>query len=776
MPILHLPPDVITSLHTYCYIPQRVCKQFDLNPEQQWTLVNTWLKWLYSEGWLTPVYQLISERGPPSNEIVLYQNDSYLPHPEPTEVNRLFQIYIHHFNFVEAAMGRKINRSLICRGVDHHLSYMPLLQGIIWLGGTPSLSGLDLFDHIVRRRNPLMEKQIVIPVLVTASSNKYWLIRASLTALVTANGALLRQIWQDPKIVRSIDYYPLLLGTLQQYFNQTVVNPQFYLDLKFLIQLVTAGLSRAPAPEFFAMRPVLSIDLNASQSFWQFYRNQCRVTPHGGSPFIEYVIGFPRPLPYCPEDRVLRWRLLQEWLLIENPATVHLTSRVLIRKEVQLSDLSSLQWDEADENPLQTVVSDLDPVTNADFELLWEIYQHEVDRGLDAIGLDLDFLEIQIVKGLRYRPFLIRVSQSLRWWPSRLTALLNEIEEFEELQSGFNIRPFFPITEWENLYPVALLSINNLSSGTIWSSFSTFEGPHRTLEALDAVEVYLQSSNIASSKYRVVLEQFGFNYQWGFICTLYSNNYDLCLFVLRNYKPKIIQDTQANTRQLDTPAWTRLLLRNQAMGFLGLIFEHFNFKHTGPLVPQSLYSGLFSALLQMKSVDLRVCDVLIRHNFASWIVNFIVTYGGYFPVESILSVVRHLPPSGVSNLFETLTGNFRCTPIDLPRADLCLSPESKLRLWRPEDLLLILDHLGQSGHQLHLSQISGRDDRDSITWLLDSLRLLRVTQSTQTISNPAASPSSEEKSERRPLREAAHRRKRQREPTPEDESNVRQKR
>ena len=736
MLILNLPPDVITSLHAYCYIPPRICKRFDLDSEQQWVVVNTWLKWLYSEGWLTPIYQSISEtQRHVSDEIVLYQKDIYLPRPNPLEINRLFQIYIHHFNFVEAALGRKINRALLCRGVDHQFSYIPLLQGIIWLGGTPSLSCLDLFDHIVRRCDPLMDAQIVIPVLVTASSNKYWLIRASLTALITANGPLLKRIWQDPEIIRGVDYYALLLGTLQQYFNQKVVNPQFYQDLIFLIGLVSAGLLRAPGPPFFPVPPVLSIDTN--QPFWTFYRNQC-----GESPFVESGVGFPRPSGTPTSDAtppltgaVDRWQLLQKWLVVDDKTTVYLTSSVPIRKEVQLSDLSSLQWDESGETSLPTVPSGLDPVTTEDFELLWEIYQHEVDRGADEIGLDLDFLEVQILKGLRYRPFLTRVSEYLRWWPSRLIALITEIEEFEELQSQFNIRPFFSIFEWESLHPVALLSINNLSSGTIWSSFSAVEGPHRTLEALDAVEVFLQSSNIASSKYPVVLDRLGFNYRWNFICTLYSNNQDLCLFVLTNHKDEILRDTQVNNRQLDVPAWTRLLLRNQAIGFLRLIFGRFNFQHTGPGVPQSLYSGLLSALLQMKIVDLRVCDLLIQHNFASWIVNFIGKYGGYFPVDTILSVIRHVSPSVALSIFETLTGDFRCAQIDLPKADLCLSPDSKLRLWRPEDLLPILDYFDKSGHQLHLSQISARDDRDSITWLLDSLRSLTVARSSDKTPN-----------------------------------------
>ena len=496
---------------------------------------------------------------------------------------------------------------------------------------------------------------------------------------------------------------------------------------------------------------------------------------HVHCPTVQRGPPTPHGVVWTPEERMLKWRLLQEWLVIENPTTVHLTSRVPIRKEVQLSDLSGLQWDESEENSLPTVMSELDPMTNGDFDLLWEIYQHEVNRRVDEIGLDLDFLEVQIVKGLRYRPFLTRVSEYMRWWPSRLVALINEIEEFEELQSRFNIRPFFPITEWESLYPVALLSINNLSSGTIWSSFSSMEAPHRTLEALDAVEVSLQSSNIATSKYPFVLERFGFNYQWNFICTLYSNNQDLCLFVLTNHKDKILRDTQVNNRQLDMPAWTRLLLRNQAIGFLRLIFGRFNFQHTGPRVPQTLYSGLLSALLQMKTVDLRVCDLLIQHNFASWIVNFIGKYGGYFPVDAVLSVVRHLSPSVALNIFETLTGDFRCTPIGLPRKDLCLGPDSKLRLWRPEDLLLILDHFDQSGNQLHLSQISSRDDRDSITWLLDSLRSLKAAPSSQITSSSVASQSSEEDLGSHPPYEAEPRRKRKREPRLEAESNVRQK-
>ena len=757
MPIPDLPSTIITSLHTYCYIPQRVCRQLDLNSEQQWHLVNTWLKWLYSEGWLTPIYQIISELGPSPDEIVLHQTESYLPHPEPVEINRLFQIYIHHFNFVEAAEGRKINRSLLCRGVDHQFCYIPLLQGIIWLGGTPSLSCLDLFDQIVRQRNPLMETQIVIPVLVTATSNKYWLIRASLTALVTANGALLRQIWQDPKIIRETDYYALLLGTLQQYFNQNVVNPQFHVDLCFLIQHVTTGLLRTPAPQAVAVRPVLSIDLNTNQPFWTGYRNQCQA-----SPFIEYVVDFPSPL-----------RFLQEWLVIDTSTSGPPKSKIPIRNEVQLSDLSSLQWDGIDETSVSgtpsrdAVVSELDAITNQDLELLWAIYRHEADRGSDKIGLDPDFLEAQIVKGLRYRPFLARVSEYLRWWPSRLIALITEIEEFEELQSRFNIQPFFPITEWESLYPVAFLSINNLSSETIWSSFSSFEAPHRTLEALDAVEVSLQSSNIASSKYPVVLERFGFNYQWNFVCTLYSNNYDLCRFVLWNHKDKIVRDTQANNRQLDQPAWTRLLMRNQAIGFLGLIFERFNFRHTGPRVPQTLYSGLLSALLSMKNVDLRVCDLLIRHNFASWIVNFISMYGGYFSAESVLSVVTHLSPSIVYDLFTSLTSNFTCTKTGLPRADLVLGPELTSRLWRPEDLLLIFDSFEKSGHQLYLSQISNRDDRDSITWLLDSLRSLKDVRSADIISGSREPQTSQDNSDPR--------RKRKREHTVDFQSNARQK-
>jgi hypothetical protein len=774
MPILDLPSSVITSLHAYCYIPQRVCRQLDLKSEQQWHLVNTWLKWLYSEGWLTPIYQIISELGPfrraespegqgplglhdPSflDQIVLYQRESYLPHPEPVEINRLFQIYIHHFNFVEASEGRKINRSLLCQGLDHQFSYIPLLQGLIWLGGTPSLSCLDLFDHIVRQRNPLMETQIVIPVLVTATSNKYWLIRASLTALVTANGAVLRQIWQDPKIIRQTDYYALLLGTLQQYFNQNVVNPQFHVDLGLLIQLVTMGLTLEPPA--FAVPPVLSIDLNTNQPFWTFYRNQYQSTP-----FIEYVVESPSPLQF-----------LQEWLIIDSNTNLPLKSKIPIRNEVQLSDLSSLQWDGIDDTSVTSRhsgdagVSELDAITNQNLELLWEIYRHETERGSDKIGLDQDFLEAQIIKGLRYRPFLARVSEYLRWWPSRLIALIKEIEDYEELQSRFNIQPFFPIAEWESLYPVAFLSINNLSSETIWSSFTSFEAPHRTLEALDAVEVYLQSSNIASSKYPVVLERFGFNYQWNFVCTLYSNNYDLCRFVLWNHKDKIVRDTQANNRQLDIPAWTRLLMRNQAIGFLGLIFERFNFRHTGPRVPQTLYSGLLSALLQMRTVDLRVCDLLIRHNFSSWIVNFISMYGGYFSVESILSVIIHLSPSIVSDLFESLTSNFKCTKTGLPRADLVVGPELTSRLWRPEDLLLIFDSFDKSGHQLYLSQISNRDDRDSITWLLDSLRSLKDVRSNDAILDFQAPQTSQDNSDPR--------RKRKREHTIDSQSNTRHK-
>lgn len=719
MSITGIPQAIITSLHTYCYVPQRICRQLDLLPNHKWYLVNTWLKWLYSEGWLTPIHQMTLQLRPepPSIDVALYLPEVILPAPQSVDINRLFQIYIHHHNFFEAAKGRKINRALLCRGVDSGLSYVPLLMDIIWLGGTPSLSCIDLFDRIVHQRNSTMETQIVIPVLTTATSNKFWLIRASLVGLTTANGALLRKIWQDPKIIRNTDYYGLLVGTLQQYFNNTVVDPQFYLDLDFLVRLATSTPPGSPASpdSVFLEPPILSIDPNTNLSFWTFYRNRGI-----GSRCIEYVVGFPRPLPYYPTEPRLRWRLLQEWLAVDDDTAVALKSKIPIRNEIQLSDLSSLNSDEA--HVSTTLVSEFDAITSTDFQLLTEIYHHEVQRGTEKIGIDASFLEIQILKGLRYRPYLARVSKYLRWWPSRLIALIKEIEEFSELGDRYNIQPLFPVTEWEAVYPAAVLGINNLTSETIWSSFSTLEGPHRTLDALNTVEVYLQSSNIASSKYPKVLERLGFNYQWNFICTLYSSNYHLCCFVLTDQKKKILKDTQVNNRQLDQPIWTRLIMRNQAIGFLRLIFERFNFRHTGPRVSQSLYSALLSALLSMNNVDLRICDLLIRHDFSSWIVDFIAMYGGYFAVESILSVIQHLSPSIGSNIFSNITSNFTCTARNLPRGDLCLGPDVTSRLWRPEDLLLVLDHFKKSGHQLYLTQISNRSDHDSITMILDALR------------------------------------------------------
>jgi hypothetical protein len=746
MSISDLPGSIIVSLHSYCYVPQSVSKRIDLDLEQQWCLINTWLKWLCSEGWLTPMHQVKFEDRDTKidlNKLILYETEIFLPKPVDKEINTLFQIYTHHVNSIESAQGRHFNRRLLSRAIEHGLEYVPLFQDVIWLGGSPKLSCLDLFDEIVKKTNPQFEAQIIIPVLVTATSNKYWLTRASLTALISNNGRLLRLMWQNSKIIRDDDYYVILVGALQQYFNNHVIIPGFYVDLQFLLNLVLSKMRSVDKQQ-----PLLSINFDTNAQFWSSFRPL-----HNW--MIENVPSLPRPLPYSPSGPELRWRLLQEWLTIDHNLTIALKSKRPVQTEIRLSDLSNLgnlmkaqdrdrtstgvgsrsrdslsqgiSSSTIDNNFPTTVVSELDPITNKDFQLLWEIYQHEVQRGSDEVGLDTDFLEHQIIQGLKYRPFLARISYLYRWWPSKLIALITEIEDFEELQSRLNIKNVFPVTEWESVYPTAFLGINNLSSETLWSAFATLDGKHQTLEAINALEIYLQSSNITESQYLVLLEQLGFNYGWSLLCSLYSNNYHLLKFVLVNQKNLVRRDTKTNNMHLDQTSWSRLIMRNQAIGFLNLIFAEFSPRHVGPRIEQSLYSGLLSALFSMLRIDLRVCDLLIQHNFENWIVNFIVVYGGYFPVKSIILVLEHMSPQIRSTIFDQIQSDFKLLQRKTHQSDRSLGPRAKTRVWRPEDLLELMGCFQRWGHQLNVSNVASRSDQASVSWVLTSLKVLGET-------------------------------------------------
>ena len=725
--ILHLHPDIIASLHTYCYIPQTVCRLLDLTLEQKWLLVNTWLKWLYFEGFLTPIYQTLNQSHSSSSsdeksEIhalkrISYHSGTILPQPDTLEINRLFMIYRHHYLFFEAARGRKINHKLVCLGVDHGVSYVPFLQGVIWSDREPNLSCLELFEHIISRRNSLLDDQIVILLLSTCTSNKYWVAVASLSCLKANNGALLLRIWSNTAIIRDSKYYFILVAVLQEYFNNYTVSIDLYFDLSELIQLVSSR-------EDVTSQSRLRIYPSGDPAFWNHYQTSYSMTP-----WFQISPRFPRPIPMNSPDRDLRWRLLQEWLAIDDNQAINLISNIPVRTELQLDSLDDivLSADDLFRDLDQSMIPEVSSMTNQrldalieqDFTFLWEIYVHEISRS-SVHNLDTNYIGAKIRQGLRYRPFLCKLCKYTQWWPSEFTAIISEVEDFETLDRSLYIQAEFPMLEWRVCHPSTFLHVDDSNSGSLLADLDSSEK-----NAILAVEIYLQSHNISRIKYPDLLDQFGLWYHWCLLTTLYSNSYDLLIFVLEKHRDKILDHTRSDDSKNDFSSWSKLLMRNQASGFVGLILTYF--KKMSPLFAHSLYSGLLAAMFSMQIIDARLVGLLVKENLSSWITDFVAQYGGYFASQSILQVLEYLPESSLDTLFGNITDGFHCTSLNTPSADLVFSSTCKRKVWRPEDLLKILRYL--KSYKLHLQylpQMSKRDDSRSITWILESLNPPRL--------------------------------------------------
>jgi hypothetical protein len=735
-PILHLPPDIIASLHTYCYIPQNVCTLLDLNSAQRWLLVNTWLKWLYSEGFLTPIYQsLISSHSSSTSEEksaihpvkrVAYNPATILPQPDISEINRLFMIYRHHYLFFEAARGRKINRKLICIGVDHGLTYVPFLNGVIWSDREPNLSCLELLEHIISKRSSLMDDQIVIPLLSTCTSNKYWVAVASLSSLKSENGALLLRIWSNTTIIRDSKYYFILVAVLQEYLNNYTVSVNLYPDLSELIQLVS---SREDVTSHSSLRVYYSSD----PAFWNHYQAN-----HPINPWFRASLRLPRPIPMDSGDRDLRWRLLQEWLAIEDNQAIELVSNMPVRGDFQLDSLDHIVssaddlFGDLDQSMIPEVSSmtnpRLDALTEQDFTFLWQIYVHEISRN-SVHNLDTNYISAKIQQGLRYRPFLCKLCKYTQWWPSEFIAIISEVEEFENLDRSLYIQAEFPMLEWRVCYPSTFLHVGDSSSGSLLADLDSSEK-----NAILATEIYLQNHNISRVKYPDLLEQLGLQYHWCLLTTLYSSSYDLLLFTLENRRDKILDHARSDDSKNDFSSWSKLLMRNQASGFVKLILTYF--KNMNPLFAHSLYSGLLAATLSMPIIDSRLIEFLVRENLSRWITDFVAQYGGYFASQSTLQVLKCLPQPALDTLFRDITDGFHCMSLNTPSTNLVFSSICKRKTWRPEDLLEILRYLKSYGlHFQYLAQLSKRDDSRSITWILESLSPPRIESTTKRVTN-----------------------------------------
>ena len=726
-PILHLHPDIIASLHTYCYIPQTVCTLLDLTPHQRWLLINTWLKWLYSGGFLTPRYQSLMRSHSSSTskeksaihplEGVSYDPNTILSQPDTPEINRLFMIYRHHYLFFEAARGRKINRKLICIGLDHGLTYVPFLHGVIWSDREPNLSCLELLEHIISKRSSLMDDQIVIPLLSTCTSNKYWVAVASLSSLKSENGALLLRIWSNTTIIRDSKYYFILVAVLQEYLNNYTVSVNLYPDLSELIQSVS---SREDVTSHSSLRVYYSSD----PAFWNYYQAN-----HPLNPWFRASLRLPRPIPMDSQDRNLRWRLLQEWLAIDDNQAIKLVSNTPIRSDFQLDSLHDIVlsandlFGDLDQSMIPEVSSmtnpRLDALTEQDFTFLWEIYVHEINRS-SVHNLDTNYIGAKIQQGLRYRPFLCKLCKYTQWWPSEFIATISEVEEFEDLDRSLYIQAEFPMLEWRVCHPSTFLHVDDSNSGSLLADLDSSEK-----NAILATEIYLQNHNISRIKYPDLLDQFGLWYHWCLLTTLYSNSYDLLLFILENRRDKILDHARSDDSKNDFSSWSKLLMRNQGSGFVGLILTYF--KKMSPLFAHSLYSGLLAAMLSMQIIDSRLVGLLVKENLSHWIIDFVVQYGGYFASQSILQVLEYLPESSLNTLFGNILDAFHCTNLNIPSTDLVFSSTCKRKTWRPEDLLEILRHLKSYGFVLqYLPQMSKRDDSRSITWILESLNPPRL--------------------------------------------------
>jgi hypothetical protein len=361
----------------------------------------------------------------------------------------------------------------------------------------------------------------------------------------------------------------------------------------------------------------------------------------------------------------------------------------------------------------------LDALTERDFTLLWEIYVHETTIDTQNVvvsyGLDIDFIVAKIQQGLRYRPFLCKICRYTQWWPSESIAIISEIEEFEDLDGSLYTHAEFLVSEWRLCYPPTFLNVDDPNSKSLLADFNGSEST-----AILAAEIYLRTHNISRVKYQELLEQFSLQYHWCLLITLYSNNYDLLIFVLEKHRDRIIDNARSDTSRDDLSSWSKLFMRNQAYGFMALIFTYF--KDMNPMFAHTIYPGLLGGMLSTQIIDSRLVGLLLKEKLSRWIIDFVTQYGGYFSSQLILQLLIYLPELDLNTLFRNITDKFYCTRLNTPSTQMVFSSTCKSKMWRPEDLLQILIYLKTCGlHLQYIPQILSRDDSSSVNWILESL-------------------------------------------------------